>query len=180
MQGEASGGNASSSPLLVTACFEQLRFFRVVEGLYCVIAMMKKRYAIAVGVAAATAALLAHGIAEAKGGHSGGGHSGGGRSGGSHSAGRHSGGHSGGGHSQFRAHSRGGGFFVAAPLIGGGYSLYPYYPSYGVAPAEPVYYIEKTDGYWYYCTEAGRYYPDVEQCASSWMPVQGWVASPAP
>jgi len=134
-----------------------------------------KRYAIAIGVAVTTAALLTHGLAEAKGGHSGGG-----RSGGSRSGGWHSGGHARGGYSHFRSHSRAGGFFVAAPFFGAGYSLYPYYSSYGVPAAEPVYYIEKTDGYWYYCTEAGRYYPDVEQCPSPWVQVQGWVATPAP
>jgi len=135
--------------------------------------MMMKRHTIAVGIAVATAALLMHGIAEAKGGHSGGGRSGGSRSGGSHF-----GGHSHGGHGSFRGHSRGGGFLVAAPFFGAGYALSPYYSSYGAPAAGPVYYIQKTDGYWYYCTEAARYYPDVEECASPWVPVQGWVATP--
>lgn len=142
-----------------------------------------KRIAALIGIAVATAGLLAHDAAEARGGRSGG--SGGARSGGSHSGGWHSGGsHSGrhahGGHGHFRSHVRVGGFFVAAPLVGSSYALYPYYSSYGATVAEPVYYIEKTDGYWYYCTEAGRYYPDVEQCPSPWLQVQGWTATPAP
>ena len=144
-------------------------------------AMAMKRFVIVIGVAATAAALLAHGFAEARGGKSGGSRSGASRSGGWHSGKAHSGNfRSSGGHFRSHSHARIGGFFVAAPFFGSGYSLYPYYSSYGVPAAEPVYYIEKTDGYWYYCTEAGRYYPDVEQCASPWVPVQGWVATPAP
>lgn len=137
-----------------------------------------QRIVVLIGIAVATAGLLAHDPAEARGGRSGG--SGGARSGGSHSGGSHSGRHSHGGHGHFHSHVRVGGFFVAAPLVGSSYALYPYYSSYGATVAEPVYYIEKTDGYWYYCTEAGRYYPDVEQCPSPWVQVQEWTATPAP
>ncbi|HWI14904.1 MAG TPA: hypothetical protein VNT02_11665 [Burkholderiales bacterium] len=134
-----------------------------------------KRFIVVLGVAVAATALLAHDLAQARGGRSGGG-----RSGASRSGGWHSGGHFRGGRSHFHSYGRVGGFFVAAPFIGSSYSLYPYYSSYGAASAEPVYYIEKTDGYWYYCTEAGRYYPDIEQCGTPWVPVQGWIATPAP
>jgi hypothetical protein len=135
------------------------------------------RLAITIGVTVAAAGVLAHGLAEARGGKSGGG-----RSGASRSGGWHSGGHFRGGHTHFRSHggARVGGFFVAGPVFGSGYSLYPYYAPYAVQAAGPVYYIQKTDGYWYYCTEAGRYYPDVEECASPWVPVQGWTSTPAP
>ena len=131
----------------------------------------------------AACAMLAYAYADARGGR------GGGRGGGSHSGAR-----SGGWHSHSHGHSRGfsggfhrpgrfrsGGFFVAAPLFGYGYGYapYPYYGAYA-APAAPVYYVERTDGYWYYCPDAGRYYPDVETCDTAWVPVQAYNATTAP
>lgn len=130
---------------------------------------------IALIAVAAGAAMIVHGLAEARGGKSGGG-----RSHASRSGGWHGGSHfrsRGGAH--FRSHGRfrSGGLFVVAPFFG---PVYPYYSSYPPPAASPVYYIEKTDGYWYYCTEAGRYYPDVQQCQSPWVPVPAYTSTPAP
>lgn len=73
------------------------------------------------------------------------------------------------------------------------YATYPYPPSaywprvYAppVAPVivttPPPVYVEQTPappavpvleaGYWYYCQEAGAYYPHVKQCAGPWLKV---------
>ena len=151
-----------------------------------------RRLTLAFGIAVIGAALAAQGLAEARGGRSGGSRAGGWHSGGSYSGSWHSGGsrsgrshagsaHFGSGHGgRFGHRTRlSGGFLVAAPLYGTGYALVPYYSGLATAPSEPVYYIEKSDGYWYYCTEAGRYYPEVEQCSSAWVSVQAWSASPS-
>lgn len=148
-----------------------------------------RRLTLVFGVAMIGAALIAQDYADARGGRSGGSRSGGWHSSGSRSGSTHSGAsrqgrpHAGGAHF---GSGHGGGrtrssavFLVAAPVYGTGYALVPYYSGLAAAPAEPVYYIEKSDGYWYYCTEAALYYPDVEQCASPWVQVQAWSASPA-
>jgi hypothetical protein len=55
------------------------------------------------------------------------------------------------------------------------YSYYPYYSAPPVAvqpaPAPPV------QDYWYYCQDAGAYYPYVKECPGGWIKV---VPSPAP
>ncbi len=44
---------------------------------------------------------------------------------------------------------------------------YPYYYAPGEAPPAPL--IE--DPYWYYCEEAGTYYPYVKECPGGWQRV---------
>jgi hypothetical protein len=47
---------------------------------------------------------------------------------------------------------------------------YPYYPP--PAYAEPFQgYVQPAPGYWYYCTSAGAYYPNVPSCAEARLPV---------
>ncbi|BCS52513.1 hypothetical protein [Geobacter sp. SVR] len=58
---------------------------------------------------------------------------------------------------------------------------YPYY-SYpapvGPMPGQQVYVPQQpASAYWYYCREAGGYYPYVRQCPTGWMKV---VPSPPP
>lgn len=62
---------------------------------------------------------------------------------------------------------------------------YPYYPPYPpvvVAPPPPPVYIEQdvesaaapepaSEDYWYYCSSARAYYPDVRSCPEDWLPV---------
>lgn len=66
------------------------------------------------------------------------------------------------------------------------YYPYPYYRYYApptvVVPQQPEEYIvpvpqQEETNYWYYCKEAGGYYPYVDRCPSGWMRV---VPSPAP
>jgi hypothetical protein len=55
-----------------------------------------------------------------------------------------------------------------------GYGSMPYYappPSYYAYPAPPPAYVERDDGYWYYCAPLGAYYPDVDECQEPWIPV---------
>lgn len=131
-----------------------------------------RRHVLTFALAVLAAVLLSHGAAEARGGHTHGGHWSG-RSGTAHSrfgAGHGRGGYGvrSGGRARFRTS-----FFITAPLFGMGYVPLPsYYTELTGAPGGPVYYTEMTDGYWYYCAEAGRYYPDVQACASPWVRVQ--------
>ena len=47
---------------------------------------------------------------------------------------------------------------------------YPYYPP--PVYAEPSQgYVQSAPGYWYHCTSAGAYYPNVSNCAEAWLPV---------
>lgn len=72
-------------------------------------------------------------------------------------------------------------FFVPAPIFVPPYYDYDYYGYYGYAPpvyapppayvAPPPDYIERGDGYWYYCPELGAYYPDIMECPGPWQPV---------
>lgn len=66
------------------------------------------------------------------------------------------------------------------------YYPYPYYGYYAppavVIPQQSEEYIlpapqQEETGYWYYCKDAGGYYPYVERCPSGWMKV---VPSPSP
>jgi len=64
-----------------------------------------------------------------------------------------------------------------------GYPSYPYYsaPPVVVQPG-PTTYIQQAPAppaqdYWYYCKDAGAYYPYVKECPGGWMQV---VPSPAP
>jgi hypothetical protein len=36
-------------------------------------------------------------------------------------------------------------------------------------PPPPVVYVERDDGYWYYCAPLGAYYPEVAQCTEPWL-----------
>lgn len=70
------------------------------------------------------------------------------------------------------------GFYIGAPWrpwIAPAPLYYPYYPPQRVivVPAQPPVYIEQpsADRYWYYCQEAGAYYPQVEECPGAWIPV---------
>jgi hypothetical protein len=47
---------------------------------------------------------------------------------------------------------------------------YPYFPP-PVYAEPPQGYVQPAPGYWYYCTSAGAYYPDVASCAEAWLPV---------
>jgi hypothetical protein len=124
----------------------------------------------------AAIAITASGGALASGGH--GGHGGGGHGGW---------GHGGGGHG-WHGHGYGGFGFVYAPYwgwgpwyspywdswYGYGYGAYPYYSAYpAVAQSEPPVYVEQhaPGGYWYYCNEAGGYYPEVQNCPGGWQKV---------
>jgi len=89
----------------------------------------------------------------------------------------------GGGH----RHSHGGGsrvgigVWLGAPIVLGAPYYSPYY--YGYGPPVVREYIYEDRGYaapiappaptWYYCREAGRYYPYVQDCP------EGWEAVPA-
>jgi len=60
---------------------------------------------------------------------------------------------------------------VGAPFYWPAYS-YPY-PAYAYVPP-PVYvpsYAPPEPTYWYYCQEAGAYYPYVQECPSGWLTV---------
>lgn len=84
----------------------------------------------------------------------------------------------GGGHHVHR-HARIG-VFIGVPL--GGYWHFPppyyYYPPVIAVPAPPVY-IERGSpepapgppDYWYYCEDAGAYYPYVKDCPGGWQRV---------
>lgn len=83
-----------------------------------------------------------------------------------------------------RAHARIG-LFVGFPIGIGWPYWYPpyYYPPYPsqvvVVPSQPQTYIQQ-DGaqaapeapsYWYYCADAGAYYPYVKECPGGWQRV---------
>ncbi len=83
-------------------------------------------------------------------------------------------------------------------FIGGGFGWwgwpgwwgpsYPYYGYYGASPVVvqqgPAEYIRQDSStpsapqYWYYCQEAGAYYPYVKECPSRWMQVVPQPVSP--
>ena len=69
------------------------------------------------------------------------------------------------------------GFYLGSPWVWG---PYPYYPPVAVYPrpparlvvqAAPQTYVRQTPGYWYYCADAGTYFPYVQTCRSGWMQV---------
>jgi len=101
--------------------------------------------------------------------------------------GGHQGGHHGGGHG---AHL-GLGITLGVPLWHSWYEPVPYYyvpPPVVVAPP-PAVYVERGDdgargmpsqgqeGWWYYCEQAGGYYPYVKTCPAGWRRVP---PAPAP
>jgi hypothetical protein len=60
------------------------------------------------------------------------------------------------------------------------YRYYPYPAPVVQVPAQEIYVQpapQQPAGYWYYCQEAGAYYPYVRQCPNGWMKV---VPSPPP
>lgn len=94
-----------------------------------------------------------------------------------HPAGRHAGTAHSGGH--YRPAPRVGlGVFVAAPFWF--YAPAVRYPPVVLSPSAPPVYIERASetpaaelapGYWYYCAQAGAYYPEVRECTGAWQPV---------
>lgn len=82
---------------------------------------------------------------------------------------------------------------IGSPWVFAPYPPYPYWPRVYMPPTvivapppAPTVYIEQSappvaavpqlePGYWYYCQEAGAYYPHVKQCPGDWRKV-----SPAP
>lgn len=70
-------------------------------------------------------------------------------------------------------------FFAPVPIIVPPPAYYGYVPPppvyYGYRPpayvVPPPVYIEREDGYWYYCPPLGAYYPDVAECTEPWVPV---------
>jgi len=85
------------------------------------------------------------------------------------------------------AHGRGRvhfGVFVGAPLLWHRWYYPPpawyypppvyYYPSVVTVPAQPRTYVEREpapQAYWYYCRDAGAYYPYVKHCPGGWAQV---------
>lgn len=79
------------------------------------------------------------------------------------------------------------GVYVGGPWIYPSYYPYPpYWPRVYVPPVAPVVvvppppvYVEQQTaavpvlepGYWYYCAEAGAYYPYVKECPGNWQKV---------
>ncbi|WP_374326145.1 hypothetical protein [Azonexus sp.] len=79
------------------------------------------------------------------------------------------------------------GVVIGVPLWGpfwDPFPWHPYYPPYPpvvVTPPPPPVYIEQaeplaapapaTEDYWYYCSSARAYYPDVRSCPEDWLPV---------
>jgi hypothetical protein len=140
---------------------------------------MKKRFKAALAVVmvvllGSTTAGFAEARGGSHGGRGGGFHGGGG--GGFHGGGFHGGGfhrrgfHGGGfhGHPGFHGHGHPGfhrgfhghGFVGVAPFVWWG-------PAYAYAP----YAGPPASGYWYYCPSAQAYYPYVQTCPESWVPV---------
>ena len=120
--------------------------------------------------------------AEARGGRGSGFHGGGGRS----HAGSFRGGHGFHG-SRFHGGTR---VFIGAGVgwWGPGYwgAPYPYYsaPPVVIEPA-PTTYIQQepappAQAYWYYCANAGAYYPYVKDCPGGWMQVVPAPNPPSP
>ena len=82
------------------------------------------------------------------------------------------------GHGGIRIHL---GFPVFGPWYYPGPRYYPYYyPPVVVVPASPAVYVEQADSAatpapaqpdWFYCAEAGGYYPYVQQCPGGWQRV---------
>ena len=69
----------------------------------------------------------------------------------------------------------------------GWWGAYPYYASPSVVVQQaPTPYIQQdpsspsTPQYWYYCQNAGAYYPYVKDCPGGWMQVVPSPAPPAP
>ncbi len=126
-------------------------------------------------LAALLAFALANGDAWAKGGSGGG-----------------SGGHGGRGHASAGGgkgshHNRGSHYRPRWGSTSGFYGSYWAFPAYWLAgpafyaPAEPVYYIEKseaelqTDAAWFYCESEAAYYPYVTRCPVGWVKVAPFV-----
>ena len=89
-------------------------------------------------------------------------------------------------HQHFHGHSVSGfvGFSVFAPWY-----PWPYYgplpywyypPAYGVPPPAGRSYPPGAFGYWYFCPDNKRYYPEVTECPSEWLAVVPRVGSPPP
>ena len=69
-----------------------------------------------------------------------------------------------------------GSFFLFGPSWGSRY--YAPYPAY---PAEPLVYIEQPKpqlSYWYFCEQAGGYYPEVKECQNGWIQVVPQASAP--
>lgn len=105
-------------------------------------------------------------------------HGGGYRGHGFDGGGRFRGGHGGG---QWRHHYRGHDHFRSSIIIGASpvvvtpwvVERYPRYPAVVDPPREYLYVAPPPTepGYWYYCSDAGRYYPDVQSCPDGWTRV---------
>jgi hypothetical protein len=141
---------------------------------------MKRSAFVVVAMAAALALVAGPASAGHGGGHGGGGFHGGFRGGPEFHGGRDF--HGGREFREHEFHHRGfGGPVFIGPSIGWDPFWYPY-PAYSYAPPvviqpEPQVYVQpQAPGYWYYCTEAGAYYPYVQQCPSGWLSV---VPTPA-
>ena len=72
------------------------------------------------------------------------------------------------------------GVFVGAPAFWYYPPPYYYYPPVVAVPSSPPAYIERgdaqaapaqTQAYWYYCADAGAYYPYVKECPGGWQRV---------
>ncbi len=85
-------------------------------------------------------------------------------------------------------HGRVGVFIGVGPGYWGPYSYWwypppyyayppPYYPPAPVVVEQPPAYVEQqppapaAQGYWYYCTSAKAYYPNVQNCSEAWIKV---------
>lgn len=70
------------------------------------------------------------------------------------------------------------------PYWGPAYYYPPPYYYYPPPPPQPTEYIERIDpaerGFWYYCEQAGGYYPQVKECESGWKRVSPVPPSAAP
>ena len=79
--------------------------------------------------------------------------------------------------------------FIGAPIVAAPFFYYPrpvYYPApVAVVPySPPPQYIEQpapqsSSHYWYYCSEAGAYYPYVRECPGGWQQVVPQPPSPS-
>lgn len=74
------------------------------------------------------------------------------------------------------------GLFFGAPVFAPWYYSPPpyYYPAPVIVQSSPPVYVERgeeapsaprADPYWYYCPEAGKYYPYVDRCPGGWQRV---------
>ena len=77
-------------------------------------------------------------------------------------------------HFGHHGHHQGRFFFGGGPALWWGppwWYRHAFYPR-TVFVEEPIVYIERTAGdWWYYCESAGAYYPSVESCPEPWMKV---------